>query len=187
MEERSLPDAALVARCLAGDQSAWTAFVERFSRYVLAIATRAYRLNGDDAEDVFQEVFARAYEGLAALRDPEAVRPWLAQLTRRCALDRLRAAAREQPTDADLEPAGAGGALADIDEAMDVRHALERLPEGCAEILDRFFCQDQSYRDIGEALDMPGGTVASRISRCLDRLREKLLGRSAARAASIRR
>jgi RNA polymerase sigma-70 factor (ECF subfamily) len=169
-----------------GDEDAWVVFVGRYSRYVHAIATRAYRLNGDDAEDVFQEVFARAYESLGRLRDPEAIRPWLAQLTRRCAVDRLRASAREQPTDDELEPDGSVELLADIDEAMDVRAAMAQLPDGCAEILDRFFGRDQSYREIGDALDIPGGTVASRISRCLDRLREKLVGRSAARATSTR-
>jgi RNA polymerase sigma-70 factor, ECF subfamily len=185
--ESALPDGVLVTRCLSGDDAAWAAFVHRFSRYVHAIATRAYRLTGDDAEDVFQEVFARAWESLGTLRDPEAVRPWLAQLTRRCALDRLRATSRELPSDGELEPPGADETMEELDEAMDVRQAMARLPEGCGEILDRFFCRDQSYRDIGDALAIPAGTVASRISRCLDRLREKLVGRSAARTASIRR
>ncbi len=44
----------------------------------------------------------------------------------------------------------------------------------CAEILDRFFCRDESYRAIGEELSLPAGTIASRISRCLRKLREIL-------------
>jgi DNA-directed RNA polymerase specialized sigma24 family protein len=44
-------------------------------------------------------------------------------------------------------------------------------------VLDRFFARDESYRVIGEALDLPAGTIASRISRCLGKLREKLEGR----------
>ena len=59
-----LPDAELVRRMRAGDEAAWAAFVERYSRYVYAIAIRAYRLREHDAEDVFQEVFARAYSHL---------------------------------------------------------------------------------------------------------------------------
>jgi len=51
------------------------------------------------------------------------------------------------------------------------RSALALLPENCREILDRFFAQDESYRTIGEALDLPAGTIASRISRCLERLK----------------
>ena len=49
--------------------------------------------------------------------------------------------------------------------------ALAALPENCREILDRFFARDESYRAIGDALSLPAGTIASRISRCLDKLR----------------
>ena len=55
----ALTDAELVARCRAGDLEAWNELVERFSRYVFAIATRGYRLTTSDAEGVFQEVFTR--------------------------------------------------------------------------------------------------------------------------------
>ena len=84
-----LSDAQLVGRCRAGEAAAWNELVERFSRYVYAIAVRAYRLAEHDAEDVFQDVFARAYERLGSLRDDAAIRPWLAQLTRNACVDRL--------------------------------------------------------------------------------------------------
>ena len=48
---------------------------------------------------------------------------------------------------------------------------LATLPESCQEILDRFFARDESYKTIGEALDLPAGTIASRISRCLEKLK----------------
>jgi RNA polymerase sigma factor (sigma-70 family) len=51
---------------------------------------------------------------------------------------------------------------------------MASLPENCREILDRFFAQDESYRTIGEALGLPAGTVASRISRCLEKLKAVL-------------
>jgi DNA-directed RNA polymerase specialized sigma24 family protein len=54
----------------------------------------------------------------------------------------------------------------------------------CQEVLDRFFCRDQSYREIGEALDIPGGTIASRINRCLAKLRELYAGRNSGPSAS---
>ena len=154
------------------------ALVERFSRYVHAIATGAYRLGDADAEDVFQDVFARTYEHLDRLRDDEAIRPWIAQLTRRLCIDRLRAARHSES----LEEAGAHGAfderLEQIEQAVVVRSALARLSADCQEILDRFFARDESYRAISEALAIPAGTIASRISRCLGRLRGELEGRS---------
>ena len=169
-------DAQLVHRCRAGEAAAWDELVERFSRYVYAIAARAFRLPEHDAEDVFQEVFARTYERLDSLRDDAAIRPWLAQLTRNACVDRLRAGARELPA----EDAGAteADALIDrLDEALDVQEGLRALSGDCREILDRFFSRDESYRVIGEALDLPAGTIASRISRCLGKLRAQLEGR----------
>ena len=166
-----LTDAALVARCREGDDGAWRELVERFSRYVYAIAVQAFRLPAQDAEDVFQEVFARVYERLDSLRDDEAVRPWIAQLTRRLCVDRLRAGAREQPADEELNEAAAEDVLVRLEDAFDVHEALASLPESCQEILDRFFARDESYRTIGDALSLPAGTIASRISRCLDKLR----------------
>ena len=87
----STTDAGLVARCRTGDDQAWEELVRRFSRYVLAIAQQGFRMSREDAEDVFQEVFARTYERLGDLRNDDALRPWIAQLTRRLCIDRIRA------------------------------------------------------------------------------------------------
>jgi RNA polymerase sigma factor (sigma-70 family) len=163
-------DAALVARCRAGDDAAWAALVDRFARYVYAICTQGFRLAEHDAEDVFQDVFAKAYEQLSKLRDDAAVRPWLAQLTRRQCIDRFRETRRETPAE-ELEPDGVDDVLDQLDEALAVRQGLARIGEPCGEMLDRFFARDQSYRTIGEELDLPAGTIASRISRCLEKLR----------------
>jgi RNA polymerase sigma factor (sigma-70 family) len=171
-----LTDAQLVERCRAGEQEAWNELVERFSRYVYAIAVRGFRLPESDAEDVFQDVFARTFERLNSLRDDTAIRPWLAQLTRNACVDRLRAGTREQPTEEPLADE-VDAELEGLDEALDVHGGLQALSPNCREVLDRFFARDESYRVIGEALDLPAGTIASRISRCLGKLREKLEGR----------
>ena len=175
-----LSDAQLVSRCREGDPDAWNAFVDRFSRYVYAIAIRGFRLAEHDAEDVFQEVFARAFERLSNLRSDEAVRPWLAQLTRRLCIDKLRLLARDTPSDAEPDEREVDDVLSTLDEAMAVRAALDKVGDPCREILDRFFCRDESYRTIGELLDIPSGTIASRISRCLEKVRAELDGRSRA-------
>src|SRR4051794_27776469 len=178
-------DAELVARCRAGDQDAWRELVDRFSRYVYAIAVQAYRLPEADAEDVFQEVFTRVYERLGQLRDDGAVRPWIAQLTRHCCVDRLREGSRLELIE-ELEAGDADDALDRLEEAWGVREALAQLSQPCQEVLDRFFTRDESYRTIGEALAIPSGTIASRISRCLAQLRERYgsEGRIPARAPS---
>jgi RNA polymerase sigma factor (sigma-70 family) len=171
--------AELVARCRAGDQQAWSDLVERFSRYVYAIAIQGFRLREHDAEDVFQEVFARVYERLDTLRSDEAIQPWIAQLTRRLCIDKLRSSSREEVTDdPDAAIAADEDALTKVDEALTVREAMGALPDNCRDILDRFFARDESYRTIAEALDLPAGTIASRISRCLAKLRQELEGRN---------
>ena len=164
-------DAQLVERCLAGDQAAWNELVENYSRYVYAIVSKGFRLQGADAEDAFQEVFLRIYDRLGTLRNPEALRPWIAQLTRRVCLDRLAASGREEP--AEVEATETERTVEELDDAFSVREALAELSEECQEVLDRFFCRDESYRTIGDELGIPSGTIASRISRCLGRLREK--------------
>ena len=186
MSLAAVPDELLVARCKSGDHAAWRELVERFSRYVYAIAFQVYRLSPNDAEDVFQEVFARTYEHLDRLRDNSAIKPWIAQLTRRLAVDRLRAGAREELTAEELERADADDAIAELDEALTVNEALSRLPDHCREICDRFFARDESYHTIGAALGLPAGTIASRISRCLDKLRRELEGRKPALDPSSR-
>jgi RNA polymerase sigma-70 factor (ECF subfamily) len=180
-----LTDAQLVAACRNGDDDAWRAVVDRYSRYVYSITVQAFRLREPDADDVFQEVFARAYEHLGNLRDDNALRPWLAQLTRRLCIDTLRSGSREQLGEV-IEPDGVDDLIEQLDEALSIHEAMRTLPSHCAEILDRFFAQDESYRMIGEALELPSGTVASRISRCLTRLRGELEGegRNAAPAQS---
>jgi len=170
MSTTELTDARLVARCREGDDEAWRELVERFSRYVYAISVQAFRLSQHDAEDVFQDVFAKVYEKLPRLRDDDAFRPWLAQLTRRTCIDRVRSGARETPTE-ELEPAELDESLSLLDEALTVHEAMSGLSDGCREILDRFFARDESYRTIGEALSLPAGTIASRISRCLEKLK----------------
>jgi len=176
--EASLSDSALVARCRTGDESAWAELVNRFSRYVYAIATQGFGLRADDAEDVFQEVFARTYEHLDRLRDDAAIRPWIAQLTRRLSIDRIRAGSREQLSDEEIEPTGLDGPFDRLDDALAVRDAMGDLSESCQEILDRFFARDESYQTIGAALEIPSGTIASRISRCLEKVRSEIDGRS---------
>jgi len=175
-------DADLVGRCLAGERGAWDELVARYSRYVYAIACQGYRLRGPDAEDAFQEVFLRIYDRLGSLRNPEALRPWIAQLTRRVCLDRLAAVGREDR--AEIEAEETAPTLEALDEAFAVREALAALSAECQEVLDRFFCRDESYRTIGEELGIPSGTIASRISRCLGKLRERFEGRNEPAAES---
>ena len=126
MSQSDLTDAELVRRCRADDADAWNELVERYSRYVYAIAVRGFRLSDEDAEDVFQDVFTRIYTRLDSLRDDSALRPWIAQLTRRRCLDVL-AARRDVPADDLLTEEGSSD-LSEVEEAFEVREALAGSP-----------------------------------------------------------
>jgi len=174
----ALSDAELVRLCRADDADAWSELVERYSRYVYAIAVRGFRLADEDAEDVFQDVFTRVYTRLDTLRDDASLRPWIAQLTRRRCLDALASKGRETAADEDALTLEESEDLAEIEEAFAVREALAGLSDTCQDILDRFFAQDQSYKTISDELEIPSGTIASRIARCLGRLKDAMEPRS---------
>ena len=131
----------------------------------------AFRLELHDAEDAFQEVFTRLYMRLPTIRDDQALRGWIAQVTRNVALDSLRRSSREVPTGDTIDERAFEEPLRAVDQALEVRAALDRLPAHQREILDRFFARDESYQTIGVALGIPPGTIASRISRALAALR----------------
>jgi len=137
-------DAQLVARCRDGDREAWNELIERFSRYVYAICIQGFRLASHDAEDVFQEVFARVYQHLDRLRSDEAIRPWIAQLTRRLCLDRLRGAGREGPAE-----------LGEL-ESSRLDETLPREPDGSIELTARAWAV--RGRNV---LSWPGRTVCT--------------------------
>jgi RNA polymerase sigma factor (sigma-70 family) len=180
-------DAELVARCRTGDDAAWALLVERFARYVHAILVRAYRLGPASAEETFQEVFARVHEQLPRLRDDAAFRPWLAQLTRRVAVDALRSGAGGRAADGELIEyldTTADDMIEELEQALTVRAAMAELPVHCGDVLDRFFARNQTHAAIGAALGIPAGTIASGIADCLARLRTSVEARSRAPAPS---
>jgi RNA polymerase sigma-70 factor, ECF subfamily len=181
---RSTDDGELVARCRAGDQGAWRTLIERHASLVHGILRGGFRLESHDAEDAFQEVFARLYVSMNTIRDGAAVRGWIAQVTRNVALDWLRRRTREASAGDTLEEQAIDERsfeepLRAVDDALTVRAALERLPEHQREILDRFFARDQSYQTIAAELGIAPGTIASRISRALAALRAEFEGGSA--------
>ena len=165
----------LVERCRRGDPDAWRELVDTHSRYVYAILVRGYRLPPSEAEDLFQDVFTRVFERLDTLRDDDALVAWIGRLTRSLCIDHLRRR-RDTSELSDQLVGEADRELEQVELALMVRQAMAQLPEACGEILDRFFCREQPYAVIAEELGIAAGTVASRISRCLERLRSTIDG-----------
>lgn len=163
-----LDDAALVRRSLAGEAEAFAMLIRRHERRVFALVSAG--LGGParraDVEDCAQESLLAGYRGLGALRDPGEFGPWLLGIAKnqiRQSLKR-RGRRRESPLPEDLQASDAGG-------GEDILEALARLPEPEREAVALRHLTGHSPAEIAEALGLPDGTVRSRISRGLERLR----------------
>jgi RNA polymerase sigma-70 factor (ECF subfamily) len=167
-------EADLIRRCLARDEDAWAAMVERYAGYLYALAVRGFRFSPQEAEEVIQDTFAQVFEHLNEYRGTGPLAAWMGTIARNVARQRLRTRARHPETILPDEAVDAAQqqALDTIEEALLVREALTRLEPPCDDVLRRFFIMEQKYGEIAAALQVPPGTVASRIARCLVRLRK---------------
>lgn len=150
----------------------------------------AFRLTASamDAEDLTQETFCTAQRKMGQLRDPARVRGWLFKVLRNAYLHRRRAEAgrRALPLDALGELAGPLPQPVPEPDPEALQKALDELPEAFRTPLILFYFGDFSYRDIAEQMDVPLGTVMSRLARGKAHLRARLfapeeVGTSAAR------
>ena len=156
----------------------------RFEALVLPHLDAAHRLarwlcrSAGDADDIVQEAFVRAWRGFDALRSPDA-RAWLLAIVRNCHLSALAAERRRayEPLTEEQEPASAAR-LPDPESASmerDERRLLQRLigglPEEQREVLLLREMEDMSYREIAAVVQVPIGTVMSRLARARAALR----------------
>ena len=147
--------------------------------HYLGLYRYAYRLTGTaaDAEDLTQETFCKAQLQLGQLRDADRAQAWLFSILRNAYLHRVRAQKHERRVSLDqvgdlAEPLP--DPLPEVAPAR-VQRALDELPEGFRTPVILFYFEEFSYRDIAEHLELPIGTVMSRLARAKAHLRERLL------------
>jgi RNA polymerase sigma factor (sigma-70 family) len=169
----------LVRSAAEGDSDAWNQLVERFAGMVWAVA-RSYRLNASDAADVSQTTWLRLVQHLDRIEQPERVGAWLAITARHEALRVARQASRQLPIGDHIiidlvaeDGVSNDDALLANERARELWALVMRLPARCQLIL-RLLTADPplSYRDLGEALDMPIGSIGPTRARCLEHLRK---------------
>ncbi len=186
MEGRPLEESQLIDRARAGDVNAYEQLVERYSSVSFRTAYLIAQSEAD-AQDACQEAFVKAFRALARFRPGASFRPWILQIVANEARNARRAVGRR--FDLSLRVAdqvGTGGAAPSperLAEATEEREQLlravnalrheDRLVVAC-----RYFL-DLSSGETAGVLGWPEGTVKSRLSRALDRLREQLGGRDA--------
>jgi RNA polymerase sigma-70 factor, ECF subfamily len=133
-----------------------------------------------DAEELTQEAFFQAYRSRSGLRDIEAVKGWLVGILRHCYAQMHRKGHQRVETSLDemIEEFGESNRLnpdgPDLDQSLALHQSLKRLDERHRLPVVLFYFQDLSYREIAEALELPIGTVMSRLSRAKEMLHSAL-------------
>lgn len=142
----------------------------------------AYRLSGasHEAEDISQQAFLDAQRKLDTLRDPDKVRAWLFMIVRNLYRRQIRDRVThgEVALEVLVEPVDQKrGSDKQVEQSLDsesLQQVLNELPEEFRSVLLLFYFRELSYREIAEQLDVPIGTVMSRLSRGKKQLRERI-------------
>jgi RNA polymerase sigma factor (sigma-70 family) len=175
--ESTTPDAALVRAAQCGNKRA---FVEIVARYQAMVCGIAFGILGDFAasQDAGQETFLTAWRKFHDLREPEKLRPWLAQIARNAALGHLRRRRGHDALDDALrdEAPSPDETAATSEEAALVRDSLSKLPETYRVPLVLFYCDGQSVRAVAETLEISEDAVKQRLARGREMLRDQMSG-----------
>ena len=173
-----LPDAYLVRRTVEGELSAFEQLVDRHRPLVVRVASRI--VGADDAEDVSQDAFLRAFHRLEHFRGDAPFRAWLLQITHNAALDHL-ARRRADPVDPDTLDREADGGARPPAEQLELRERIERLERklrGLApnhrSVLVLRDAEGFSYEEIAAITDTPLGSVKGRLHRAREEFIEML-------------
>lgn len=178
-------EAALVARARAGEAAAYRALVRHFASDAVRVAT-AITGSVADAEDAAQSGFTKAYFALDRFRPDAPFRPWLLRIVaneaknaRRSAARRTRLVERASTRYCALAPSAEDDAVSAA-VSPQLLAALSTLDERDRTIIAFRYFAEMTEAEMAEALQCPPGTVKSRLSRALDRLRRQLDGMGAA-------
>lgn len=168
-------DLAGLRRAAGGDARAFHELVDRHGPRLYRLAVSLVGMA--DAEDVVQETFVGMYGGLRKFQGRSSVRTWMTRILflQAAKWRRQRKNRRAEPMPEGREPAAAGSGQA-ADARMDLRTALLQMSVEHREVLVLRELEQMSYEEIAAVLDVPRGTVESRLHRARQHLREKLTG-----------
>ncbi|MFQ6309039.1 RNA polymerase sigma factor [Lysobacter capsici] len=172
--DRARADQLLVVRCQLGERAAFDDLIRRWSG---SLHRYALKLSNDPelADDLTQDVWLRALQGLGTLREAAQFRAWLFGIAHRTFMDRLRTRyAMPVDTCVDMDELAAADSGDDEDLQRSLATGMASLPIVEREVLTLFYLEELSLADIAAALGIPVGTVKSRLFRARALLRKHI-------------
>lgn len=170
----------LVIRCQLGEPEAFDLLVERWHetlwRYVASMVSEP-----DAVAEILQDGWLRILQGISRLENPSRLRPWLFSIVRRAFLDRLRGQYRQpdvEPLDEEPPSPRVEDFLA-FEDLTHLREALATLPPDDRETVALFYLRELELKEVASVLDVPVGTVKSRLHRARRQLKQHLQTRGA--------
>ena len=170
---REVEDRDLIAKARRGNVEAYNLLVSRWEKRIF---NYVFRLVGarEDAQDLTQETFLKAYQNLKKLDDAGRFAPWLFRIAHNEAYSLLRKHRPESEMPADIGHQGLQGRLYPVELKLAVRSALERLSADQREAVVLKIYQGFKFEEMAEVLDCPVSTVKSRLYTALDLLKTTL-------------
>lgn len=179
---RRVSDEDLAESAQHGDVRAYGELVERYQRLVFRVIWSRSGARQHDVEDLAQETFVKAWERLETYDPSRPFKAWIARIAGNTAIDRHRSDSR-LPRMSDLEDVGATLTSGEPDPAAAaigrenthmLLSRLKELPDHYREVVVLRFVEDLSYEEIAETLDLPLGSVKTRIFRGRELLKQRL-------------
>jgi RNA polymerase sigma factor (sigma-70 family) len=176
------PDEEIIHRILTGEQSAFALLVEKYQNYVFTLVLR-FTENREDAEEIAQDVFVKAYRSLADFRGDSKFSTWLFTITRTTCLSFLRKKKLDtqsldnERTGLQLENRESGYHANLVEQKS--RHimlsqAISMLSVDDAQVLNLFYKAEQTLEEIGKIMRLDPNTVKVKLHRARQRLKEKM-------------
>jgi len=171
-------DSQLIEACIGGEEQAWTALINRYSRLIYTIPFR-FGFSKMIADEIFQETCLILLESLDSLQQTERVRSWLVTVCKRVCIQHMRQNKDVQSLDV-VEIDGRfpelDSELIQLEQQYIVQEAMSRLPERCRELIKALFFKvpPLTYDEIVEALNISKGSIGPTRKRCLEKLHQEL-------------
>ena len=179
--QSKLSDTELIEQTLAGDQSAYADLVKRHQRFVFTLAIR-FAKNREDAEEIAQDCFIKAYRSLSSFQKQSKFSTWLYSIVYTTAMTTLRKkriatdSIDDEETFVQIEnkPSGYDDNAENKSRTFYVNQAIDQLLPDDAAIITLFYKGEQSLEEIAQTMGIEANTVKVKLFRARQRLKEKL-------------